>query len=119
MYKHLLIIADAELLENTLHTSVRTRAERLIVLLSDGTITKEISDEVVEAMREADLEAAQADYPEGTRIHPLDAEDYLDTIRDVLANNDIEIYLDELETPDEIEAATQRADRESEAMRAA
>jgi hypothetical protein len=103
MYKHLMIIEDGESVENSLHLTDTARAERLIELIKNNDIGGgELSDEAEEAMREADEEAAQADYPAGVSPTSLAPEDYVDVLQDLLSNNDLDVYLDELEIPDEV-----------------
>ena len=100
MYKHLLIISDGESVENSLHLTDRARAQRLLELLKadeigDGTL----SAEAEEAMREADEEAAGADYPEGVRSSRPQPEDYVDALCDLLSSNDFDCYFNELALP--------------------
>lgn len=106
-YKHLLVISDGEILENSLYATDRARAERVIQLIQDDEIGDGgLSDEVDEVMQEAETDAVQADYPEGvappSRLNP---EDYLDALKDFLSERDIDLYLDELTvcTPDAFE----------------
>ena len=95
MYKHLLIIADGEIQENSLHLANADRTAHL----HEWVATSEWKDETHAAMREADIDAAQADYPEGCFPHPMDSEDYIDTIRDVLADCEVDVYLGDVAVP--------------------
>ncbi|ROR76006.1 hypothetical protein SAMN06295974_3848 [Plantibacter flavus] len=103
--KHLMLIEDGSSLENSLHLSDRTRAARLIDLLRSGDLGDSVASDANEALIEADLEAAAADYPEGVSAQHPRPEDYVDTLRDVLSDRGIDMYLDDLDAPTEVSTA--------------
>lgn len=99
MYKHLLIIEDGELLENSFHLTETARAEALIEWAKDFSDGDHEGD-LAEAMQEADEEAAQADYPEGVVPRALTARDYVDAVKEYLSNNrDVDVYLEDVFVP--------------------
>lgn len=100
--KNLLLITDGEVLENSLHLSESDRAERILHLIKkneigDGSLSTSLGD----LMREVEVDASQADYPEG--VSPpssFSPEDYLDALCDFLSARDIDLHLADLAVPE-------------------
>jgi hypothetical protein len=101
MYKHLLIISDGEIHENSLYLTDRGRAESLLewVKNPDQTISDEARRDVENAMHEAELDAAEADSTQGSFPNPRNAEKYVGIIRETLMNCDIDVYFDDVALP--------------------
>lgn len=97
--KHLMIIEDGQLQENSLHSSDRARAERLIALLLDGELGDDLAEKAPGIMRDADAEALQADYPEGVSTSLPRAEDYIAALKEWLATEGCDVFVEDLALP--------------------
>lgn len=97
--KHLLVIEDGKLIENSLHPSERARGEHLSALILGGVLGDDIADQAPSIMQEADQEALQADYPSGYGASMPRPEDYVDPLRDWLATEGIDVFTEDLALP--------------------
>lgn len=95
--KHLFIIEDGEVKANQVFVTERRRAEHLISLIEDDAIGDR--SEFAALLDSQDMEALCADYPEGVSPSLPNPEDRLDDIKDWLAEQGIDIYLDVLDLP--------------------
>jgi len=99
--KHLMIISDGESRENSLHLTDRDRAVRLIALIENDDIGDgELSKAAADTMRETDEEGWAADYPEGVQPKDAHPEDYVDALGELLAANDLDLFLDDVDLPE-------------------
>lgn len=101
-FHHLLVIKDGEVFVNELFHSKRDLAESFVTGLREDGYDIGIDKEDVEAaILDADQDAAAADYPEGVspRVHG-DPEEYLDTLADLLSENDIDLHVDTIALPE-------------------
>lgn len=97
--KHLMIIEDSEVRENSLHQSERARAERLIELIRDGSLGDDLAEQVAAVLQAADEEALAADYPEAVSPSLPRPEDYVDTLREWLASEGSDVFIETLSLP--------------------
>ena len=92
---HLLVISDGEVLVNELFNSKRELADSFIAGLREGSYDLGIdTEDVKQAILDADEEAAAADYPEGI-TPPVrgDSEEYLDMLSDLLGNENVDLHI--------------------------
>lgn len=97
--KHLMVIENDDLLENSLHSSDRARAERLIALILDGDLGDDLAETAPGIMRDADVEALQADTPEGVSASLPRPEDYVDALREWLSTEGCQVFTEDLALP--------------------
>jgi len=101
-FHHLLVISDGEVLVNELFNSRRELADSFVSCLREGTYDLGIdTEEVKQAILDADQEAAAADCPEGVNppIHG-DPEDYLDMLSDLLGAENIDLHTNTITAPE-------------------
>lgn len=101
-FHHLLVISDGEILVNELFNSKRELADSFVSCLREGAYDLGIdTEEVKQAILDADEEAAAADYPEGVTppVHG-DSEDYLDMLTDLLDNESVDLHINTISPPD-------------------
>ena len=105
VYKHLLIIDDGAVIENRLFQTSAERAEVFVTMAKDGEIGSLDGSRVTEAIDEADEEAGTGDYDEGVHPRTPVPEDYVDMLRELLADHGFDVYFDDLLAPDDIIAS--------------
>lgn len=99
VYKHLLIIADGEIIENSLFQTSAERAAAFVAVAKDRKIRSFDGRLASEAIETADEAAAIADRDKGRESRTPVPEDHVDMLRDLLADNGIDVYLDDLLAP--------------------
>lgn len=101
-FHHLLVISDGAVFVNELFHSKRELAESFVTGLREGTYDIGIeTEEVEDAILEADEEAAAADYPEGVNPPaPGDPLGYLDALSELLSENDVDLHIDTVTAPE-------------------
>lgn len=99
-HHHLMIANGHEILLNRLYPSRQELASDLIQrLFTEDPETGIEPEEVAATLREADTEAAAADYPEGQSFTAMSAEDYLDSLSDLLSAGGLTLFVDVLTVP--------------------
>lgn len=95
--RHLFIIEDGETRANELFTTTGERATRLIELITSHELGDlEGFDDLLNEQNE---EALAADYPEGIQPRIPSPADRIDGISEWLAEQGIDVYLDDLDIP--------------------
>lgn len=103
-YQHLLIIIDGEVQENSLHATDHDRAERLIEWSQEVHTFEEV-EELNAILETVGRHSAPGKDQEGvSAFSGLNQEDRLEALRQYLANEDIDLHLDELSLPEAAEA---------------
>lgn len=94
--KHLFIIEDGEVLANELFATNAERAQFLLVFIQGEGLGDR--NEFAALLAGQDMEAITADYPEGVSPSLPGPEDRFDGIKDWLAEQGVDVYIDTLDT---------------------